>query len=56
MPKIGVISRSEKDFERDSKLDMNKIYRSTNANIHQFQKAREYQRAVVGAKIDRIFA
>lgn len=38
MPKIGVISRTERDFERDSKLDMNKVYRSTNANIHKFQK------------------
>lgn len=56
MPKIGVIARSERDFERDSKLEMNKVFRSTNPMIHKFQKAREYQRAVVGAKIEKIFA
>jgi hypothetical protein len=34
MPKIGVIARSERDFERESKLDMNKVHRSTNSGIH----------------------
>lgn len=40
MPKVGVISRSERDFERDSKLEMNKVYRSTNPEIHKFQKVK----------------
>lgn len=40
MPKIGVIARSERDFERDSKLEMNKVFRSTNPTIHKFQKVR----------------
>ena len=38
MPKIKTISRTEKDFERETKSDMMKISRSTNPLNHPFQK------------------
>jgi len=56
MVKISTICRTDKDFERDTKHDIVKVHRSTNPDLHPFQKAREYQRAVIGAKLDKMFA
>lgn len=38
MPKVKTISRTEKDFERETKNDIMKVYRSTNKLLHPFQK------------------
>jgi DDB1- and CUL4-associated factor 13 len=57
MPKIQVISRTEKStFARKSKLDIQRIQKSTDPNLHPFQRAREFQRALTAAKYDKIFA
>lgn len=56
MVKIHTLSRTEQDLSRDTKMDMYKISRSNDAALHPFQKAREYQRAVLGAKMSKIFA
>ena len=40
MPKIKVISRTEKSMGRDTKDQMMKIRRSTNQLIHPFQKVK----------------
>jgi WD repeat and SOF domain-containing protein 1 len=56
MPKVKVICRTEKDFKRETKLDIQKVVRSTDHTLHPFQRAREYQRAVIAAKIDKIFS
>ena len=40
MPKVKTISRTKKDFERETKHDMMKISRSTNQLLHPFQKVR----------------
>lgn len=56
MVKINTICRSSTDYERETKYDINKVHRNINPNMHQFQKAREYQRALVSTKMDKIFA
>lgn len=56
MVRINTICRTSKDFERETKFDLNKVQRSLNPNLHPFQKAREYQRAVISAKMDKMFA
>ena len=56
MVRINTICRTNKDFERETKFDLNKVERSLNPNLHPFQKAREYQRAVISAKMDKMFA
>lgn len=40
MPKVRAISRTEKDFERETKLDMMKIQRTTSKLVHPFQKVK----------------
>lgn len=54
--KIRTISRTEEDFVRKSKLDIVKVHRNRDPVIHPFEREREYQRAVVATKLDKIFA
>ena len=56
MVKINSITRTDKDYERDTKLDIHKVNRVYSANAHPLQQAREFQRAVVATKIEKIFA
>lgn len=56
MVQIKSICRTSQDYERETKHDIVKVQRSTNPHLHPFQKAREYQRGVVAAKMDKIFA
>ena len=54
--KIKTINRSEEDFTRERAQDLQKVHRNYDPNIHQFQKAHEYTRALNAAKLDRVFA
>jgi len=54
--KIRTISRTEEDFSRKSSLDISKVHRNQDPALHPFDRAREYARAVVATKLDRIFA
>ena len=45
MPKIKVISRTEKSMGRDTKDQMMKIRRSTNQLIHPFQKVKPIKKS-----------
>jgi WD repeat and SOF domain-containing protein 1 len=54
--KIRVINRTEEGFTRDRSLDPSNIYRNLNRNLHPFEKAIEYNRALKAAKLNRIFA
>lgn len=54
--KIRTISRTEEDYVRKSKLDIVKVHRNRDPAVHPFERAREYQRAVVATKLDKIFA
>lgn len=54
--KIKTISRTEEDYTRKSTLDITKVHRNRDPVLHPFDRAREYTKAVVATKIDRMFA
>ena len=54
--KIKTISRTEEDFVRKSKLDISKVHRNRDPVLHPFDRSREYAKAVVATKLDKIFA
>ena len=54
--KIKTISRSEEDYTRKTKLDISKIHHNRDPSLHPFEKAREYTRAIVASKLDKVFA
>ena len=54
--KIKTISRTEEDFCRKSKLDISKVHRNRDPALHPFDRSREYAKAVVATKLDKIFA
>ncbi|KAL4477426.1 hypothetical protein ABPG74_002576 [Tetrahymena malaccensis] len=56
MVKINTICRSSNDYVRETKYDITKVQRNSNPTLHQFQKAREHQRALVATKLDKMFA
>jgi WD repeat and SOF domain-containing protein 1 len=56
MVKLTTFTRTDKDFERETKMDLHKVHRSYSPSAHPLQQAREYQRAVVASKISKIFA
>ena len=54
--KVKVISRSEEEYTRERTSDLRKVQRNYDPQLHQFEKAKEYTRALNAAKLDRIFA
>eukprot|EP01017_Pseudomicrothorax_dubius_P032225 TRINITY_DN4196_c0_g2_i7.p1 TRINITY_DN4196_c0_g2~~TRINITY_DN4196_c0_g2_i7.p1 ORF type:complete len:290 (+),score=44.65 TRINITY_DN4196_c0_g2_i7:37-906(+) len=56
MVKVKTICRSSRDHERETKFDLFRVERNPNPNLHPFAKAREYQRALVATKLEKIFA
>ena len=54
--KIKTISRTEEDYTRKSKHDITKVHRNRDPLLHPFERAREYTKAVVATKLDKIFA
>jgi len=56
MVKVKTICRSEKEFSRDTKHDLHKIHKNTDPNLHPLLKPREYQRALVSTKMEKIFS
>ena len=54
--KIKTISRTEEDYTRKSKHDITKVHRNRDPSLHPFERAREYTKAVVATKLDKIFA
>lgn len=38
MVKLKTIARSEKEFVRETKQDLNKVFRNSNPILHPFQK------------------
>eukprot|EP00955_Chlamydomonas_euryale_P105214 365622-Chlamydomonas_euryale.AAC.9 len=51
-----VINRNEEAFTKERKQDLKKVHRNYDPNLHQFEKAHEYTRALNAAKLDRVFA
>lgn len=56
MVKLSVITRTEKDSQRETKDDIHKVHRTLNRSDHPLSQVREYQRAVIASKITKIFA
>jgi WD repeat and SOF domain-containing protein 1 len=54
--KVKALSRSQASTERECSGDLRKHFRNLDPSYHPMQRAREYQRAVTGAKLDRMFA
>ena len=54
--KIKTISRLEEDYVRKTKHDITKVHRNRDPALHPFHRAREYTKAVVATKLDKIFA
>ena len=56
MVKLNIVTRTDKDFQRETKHDIHKVHRSLDPINHPHSRAREYQRAVTASKINKIFA
>ena len=54
--KVKALSRSIASTERECSGDVRRQFRNLDSASHPMQRAREYQRAVTGAKLDRMFA
>jgi WD repeat and SOF domain-containing protein 1 len=55
MVKIKTISRTAEDSVRKSKHDITKVHRNRDPALHPFERAREYTKAVVATKLDKMF-
>ena len=57
MVKVKTICRNEKEYQKQTNNDLLKVFRNpTKSILHPFQKAREYQRALNAAKLEKMFA
>ena len=57
MVKVRAICRNEKEHVKQTNSDLLKVQRNpSNAAMHPFQQAREYQRALNAAKLEKLFA
>ncbi|KAL7750628.1 Protein sof1 [Sorochytrium milnesiophthora] len=54
--KVKVISRSAEDHTRARSNDIFKVQRNLDPNLHPFEKAREYTRALNAVKVERMMA
>lgn len=54
--KVKVISRNPEDYIRGSTNEINRIPKNLDPDLHPFEAAREYTKALNAAKLDRIFA
>merc|ERR1719375_1302301 len=53
--KIKVLQRSEKDYA-PTPGKITRHYRNPDPDLHPFERAREYQRALVATKMEKMFA
>jgi WD repeat and SOF domain-containing protein 1 len=54
--KVKTISRNEEQYTRETTKDLFRVYRNYDPQQHPFERAREYTRALVATKMDRMFA
>ncbi|MES1916177.1 MAG: hypothetical protein MHM6MM_008022 [Cercozoa sp. M6MM] len=54
--KVKTISRNDRDYQRQNKLEVHKVQRNYAPELHQFERAREYTRALAATKLDKVFA
>lgn len=56
MVRVEVIQRTAQSTERRTKMDLYKVNTNTQPESHPFQRAREFQRAVIAAKTDKMYS
>ena len=54
--KVKVLSRNPEDYLRGSTSEINRLPRNLDPDLHPFEAAREYTRALNAAKLERVFA
>eukprot|EP00050_Salpingoeca_kvevrii_P004959 m.267028 g.267028 ORF g.267028 m.267028 type:complete len:523 (+) comp11068_c2_seq1:1655-3223(+) len=54
--KIKVLSRDSDDYERKSSGDLHQMPTNAAPELHPFEEAREYKRALNAVKLERVFA
>lgn len=54
--KVKVLSRNPDDYIRGSTSEINRVPRNLDPDLHPFEAAREYTRALNAAKLERVFA
>jgi DDB1- and CUL4-associated factor 13 len=54
--KVKIINRNEASFTRERAEDVQQVHRNLDPQLHHFDKAKEYTRAVNAAKLERVFA
>ena len=53
---MRILSRNPSDYARETKSDIHRIQRNVDPALHPLEGAREYQRALNAAKLERVFA
>ena len=56
MVKVKTITRTHEEITRKSTLDITKVHRNRDPSLHPFERAREYTKAIVATKLDKMFA
>ena len=57
MVKVKALCRNDKEYVKQTNKDLLKVQRNpSNTAQHPFQQAREYQRALNAAKLEKLFA
>lgn len=56
MAEIKMISRKPRDFIRETKHDIHKVFKNYDPKLHPLALEREYQRALNATKLERVFA
>lgn len=54
--KIKVLTRNPESYVRETKRDIARVPRNHAPEVHPFQEAREYTRALNATKLERMFA
>lgn len=54
--KIKVLQRSNQEYAGDTSRDIPRTFRNQDPLLHPLERAREYQRALVAVKMEKIFA
>ena len=54
--KVKVLARNPDDYIRGSTKEIHRVPRNLDPDLHPFEAAREYTRALNSAKLERVFA
>ncbi|XP_057656624.1 DDB1- and CUL4-associated factor 13-like [Diorhabda carinulata] len=54
--KVKILTRNPDEYLRETKLDIHKVQRNYDPDLHPFEAAREYTRALNAVKLEKVFA